>query len=462
MNISSNENKGSIFSLILPFEIENVKEDGDIVVEDSAHQIVNVKESTKEDKKKTVKTKRTVNIKDDRENLSEDDKIILIIEDDYNFASVLLNLAREHGFKGLITLDGKTGIYFADYYSPDAIILDIGLPDIDGYQVMEKLKINSKTRHIPVHFLSAIDKNIDAFKMGAIGYLTKPAKKDEIEQAFDKIENLISKPVKKLLIVEDEAIMRKSIVELMKGGNISITEVEKGKDAIETIKKNDFDCMILDLGLEDMNGFELLEEMNKEGIGANLPVVIYTGKELTKEENDELHKYSQSIILKGAHSFERLLSETTLFLHQIESKLPDKQRKMLETIHGKENVLEGKTILIVDDDMRNVFALSSLLESNNAKVLVGKNGKEGIDILKANKNIDLVLMDIMMPEMDGYEAMRLIRKQKKWKNLPIIALTAKAMKEDRQKSLDAGASEYLSKPVKKEKLISLLRVWLYK
>jgi CheY-like chemotaxis protein len=298
--------------------------------------------------------------------------------------------------------------------------------------------------------------------MGAIGYLTKPAKKEQIESVFSKIEILISKPVKKLLIVEDEAIMRKSIVGLMKGDNIAITEVETGKEAITKIKKDNFDCMILDLGLADMSGFELLEKLNHKGIANDLPIVIYTGKELSKQENDELQKYSQSIILKGAHSFERLLAETTLFLHQIESKLPKEQRKMLETVHGKGNVLEGKTILVVDDDMRNVFALSSVLESHEAKVVVGKNGKEGISQLEKNENIDLVLMDIMMPEMDGYEAMTLIRKQKKWKNLPIIALTAKAMKEDRQKSLDAGANEYLSKPVEKDKLISLLRVWLYK
>ena len=326
---------------------------------------------------------------------------------------------------------------------------------------MEKLKSNGKTRHIPVHFISAADKNIDALKMGGIGYLTKPAKKQEIELVFGKIEELIAKPVKKLLVVEDEAIMRKSIIELMKGENIEITEIEKGKEAIKLLKEEVFDCMILDLGLEDISGFDLLEKLGSENIAIEMPIVIYTGKELTKVESENLQKHSQSIILKGAHSFERLLAETTLFLHQVESSLPNEKRKMLESVHGKENVLEGKTILVVDDDMRNVFALSSLLESNNAKVIVGKNGKEGIEQLEKNSNIDLVLMDIMMPEMDGYEAMIKIRKVHKWKNLPIIALTAKAMKEDRKKCLEAGPNEYLSKPVEKDKLISLLRVWLY-
>ena len=462
MRIENNKKEGSTFTLILPISISN-KEISETTLNPARPEIKRhsaVASPTKVSVSKPA-SKKTPHIKDDRENIEEGDKVILIIEDDYNFASVLLSLAHEHGFKGLIALDGEKGIYYADYYTPKAIILDIGLPGMDGYQVMEKLKINGKTRHIPVHFISAADRNIDALKMGAIGYLTKPAKKEEVDQVFSKIESLISKPVKRLLIVEDEAIMRKSIVELMKGDNISITEIEKGKEAIKLIKKEKFDCMILDLGLEDISGFELLEALNKENLAAELPIVIYTGKELTKAENDQLQKYSHSIILKGVHSFERLLAETTLFLHQVESKLPSEQRKMLEAIHGKENILDGKTILVVDDDMRNVFALSSLLESHNAKVLVGKNGKEGISQLNKHNEIDLVLMDIMMPEMDGYEAMRLIRKEKKWKDLPIIALTAKAMKEDRQKSLDAGANEYLSKPVEKDKLISLLRVWLY-
>jgi len=469
MILESEEGKGSSFSIVLPVKFNDTDEDINNDKSISDQKVSNVinensfgtTKDNKDQSKTTVSKNVEISVKDDKEILEEGDKLILIIEDDYNFASVLLSLAHDHGFKGLIALDGETGLYYADYYTPKAIVLDIGLPGIDGYQVMEKLKTNAKTRHIPVHFISAADRNIDAFKMGAIGYLTKPAKKEAIEKVFGKIESLIAKPVKKLLVVEDEAIMRKSIIELMKGENIEITEIEKGKEAIELLKNQTFDCMILDLGLEDITGFELLEELGSNDIASDLPIVIYTGKELSKKENDTLQKYSQSIILKGAHSFERLLAETTLFLHQVESNLPSEKRKMLETIHGKENILDGKTILVVDDDMRNVFALSSLLESNNAKVIVGKNGKEGIEQLEKNNNIDLVLMDIMMPEMDGYEAMRRIRKVNKWKDLPIIALTAKAMKEDRQKCLDAGANEYLSKPVEKDKLISLLRVWLY-
>ena len=467
MQLNSEVDKGSEFILYLPFELE-IPESDDNLPENDFYE--SEKENETDDEiaytdaianERTPKKKAIRNITDDIDNIEEDDRIVLIIEDDYNFASVLLNLAHEHDFKAIIALDGESGLHLADYHKPSAIILDIGLPGIDGYEVMKRLKKNNNTRHIPVHFISAVDTDIKAFKMGAIGYLTKPVEKDQIDSVFDKIENIISKPIKKLLVVEDEAIMRKSIINLMKGENIDITDVEKGQQAIDLIIKNDFDCMILDLGLEDMTGFELLDKIEKENRASNLPIIIYTGRELTQDENDKLKKYSQSIILKGARSFERLLAETTLFLHQVEAKLPVEQKKMLEKVHGSGDVLEGKTILIVDDDMRNVFAISSLLESYKAKIIVGKNGKDGLEKLAANNNIDLVLMDIMMPEMDGYEAMRRIRKEKKWEKLPVIALTAKAMKEDRDKCIAAGANEYLSKPVEKDKLLSLLRVWLY-
>lgn len=467
MHLKSVDGKGSTFTLFLPYEIEE-KEIEDIP-EEVKGQTISKKKKVKtevhtdaivETGKKIVRQSSRA-IVDDIDNIGDEDNVVLIIEDDYNFASVLYNLAHEHEFKAIIALDGESGLHLADYHNPKAIILDIGLPGMDGYEVMKRLKENSKTRHIPVHFISAVDSDIKAFKMGAIGYLTKPVEKEQIDSVFDKIEKIISKPIKKLLIVEDEEMMRKSIINLMKGENILITDVGSGKDAFEKVSNEEFDCMILDLGLEDMTGFELLDKFDKNNIGEKLPIVIYTGRELTRQENDKLKKYSQSIILKGARSFERLLAETTLFLHQVESKLPEEKKKMLEKVHRTGDVLEGKTILVVDDDMRNVFAISSLLESYHVNVVVGKNGKEGIEKLKESNNVDLVLMDIMMPEMDGYEAMRRIRKEKKYEKLPIIALTAKAMKEDREKCIEAGANEYLSKPVEKDKLLSLLRVWLY-
>lgn len=256
--------------------------------------------------------------------------------------------------------------------------------------------------------------------------------------------------------------MSKSIVKLLSDdGNVKITVIDSGEAAYNLLRKEQFDCQILDLGLKDMSGFELLEKIRRDKKIVDLPIIIYTGKELSKVDETKLNKYANSIILKGARSFEHLLSETTLFLHQLETDMPEDKRKMLLALHNKESALEGKKILLVDDDMRNVFALSSLLEEKGIKVIVGKNGIEGLSKLEENSDIDLVLMDIMMPEMDGYEATREIRKQKKYKKLPIIALTAKAMKEDREKCIAAGANDYLAKPVDSEKLLSLLRVWLY-
>lgn len=470
MQLKSKEGKGSTFTLLLPYELklsepEEIDLDGktksiftdsideDIVPDTQPEAIITTNYPEAD------QTNR--NITDDINNIFENDRVVLIIEDDYNFASVLLNLAHNHNFKAIIALDGESGLHLADYHKPKAIILDIGLPGMDGYEVMKRLKQNHKTRHIPVHFISAVDSDIKAFEMGAIGFLTKPVEKEEIDNVFNKIEDIISKPIRKLIIVEDEEVTRKSIINLMKSENIVITDVDSGKEAYDKVVAEDFDCMILDLGLKDMTGFELLDRFEKDNIAIGLPIVIYTGRELTHEENDKLKKFSQSIILKGTRSFERLLAETTLFLHQVESKLPEDKKKMLEKVHSKDDVLEGKTILIVDDDMRNIFAISSLLESYKVIVIVGKNGKEGIQKLKQNNEVDLILMDIMMPEMDGYEAMKRIRKDKKYEKLPIIALTAKAMKEDRDKCIAAGANDYLSKPVEKDKLLSLLRVWLY-
>ncbi len=471
---SSKEGQGTTFTLYLPEELiltetdkynlnpeprENEMESDIIVDQAEAAQ----KEQKKAEDKPLAHSRFSEEAHDDRHSITEGDKVLLVIEDDKNFASVLYDLAHEHRFKCLLAYDGESGLHFADYYAPHAIILDIGLPGIDGYEVMNRLKRNKRTRHIPVHFISAADKSLDTLKLGAIGYLNKPVSHEALNKAFDKIEEIVSNPIKKLLIVEDDAGMRKSIANLMGDENIEVTAVDSGEAAREKLKTTRYDCLILDLGLKNMSGFDLLEMIKKDDAMSYLPVVVYTAKELTKEEDLKLQLYADSIILKGARSFERLLSETTLFLHQVESQLPEKKREMLKKIHDREDVLENKTVLVVDDDMRNVFALSSVLETYSMKVIIAKNGREGIEKLEQNSDkVDLVMMDIMMPEMDGYEAMREIRKKKKFKKLPIIALTAKAMKDDREKCLAAGANEYLAKPVDTEKLISLLRVWLYK
>lgn len=400
-------------------------------------------------------------VDDDRKTLHSDSRSLLIIEDNKEFARIIRDFARERGFKCIIAGNGETGLHYADYYKPSAIILDIGLPGIDGWTVMERLKDNADLRHIPVHFMSANDSSLDAMRMGAVGYLAKPVTMETVEATFLKLEEVISKPVRKLLLVEDDAIHRQSIQELIGNGDVTTTAVASGREALQELHKGGYDCMILDLGLEDMSGFDLLDKIRLDETLRRVPIIIYTGRDLTREEERELNRYAESIIVKGVKSPERLLDESALFLHRVEANLPDDKRRMLKMIHDKEAVFKDKTILLVDDDMRNVFALSSLLEDKSVDVVIAKNGLECLEKLKDGVRPDAILMDIMMPLMDGYEAMREIRKQKVFAKLPIIALTAKAMKGDRSKCIEAGASDYLAKPVNTDKLLSMLRVWLY-
>lgn len=398
-------------------------------------------------------------VRDDRKSAGKAEKILLIIEDDTNSARIMRDFARDRGFSCIIAEDGETGLHFADYYRPSAIILDIGLPGIDGWTVLERLKNNPDLRHIPVHFMSADDYSLEAMRMGAVGFLTKPVTMKKVDDTFVRLENIINRKVRKLLVVEDDATQQQSIRELIGNGDVETVTAATGSQAFEILTQDYYDCMILDLGLEDMSGFDLLEKIRQTPACAALPVIVYTGRDLTRDEEKALRKYTESIIIKGAKSPERLLEESALFLHRVETSLPEEQQTRMKLVHDKETVLTGKSVLLVDDDMRNVFALSSVLEEKNMTVVIARDGAEGVEKIKSHTEIDVVLMDIMMPKMDGYEAMREIRKTHR--DLPIIALTAKAMKGDRNKCIDAGASDYLAKPVDTDKLISMLRVWLY-
>lgn len=400
-------------------------------------------------------------VKDDRRQIKPGDKSLLIVEDDFSFSEVLVELARARGFRCIVAEDGETGLHFADFYKPSAIILDVGLPGINGWEVMDRLKENPDTRHIPVHFMSAADNTRDALQKGAIGYLTKPVSTEAIDVAFGKIEDLLSKPVKRLLIVDGNSKERKNIKDLMGSGDIATLSVKTGEEALQLLGKEDFDAIILNPNLNDMPGFELLDEIKKHPDISQLPIIIYSENKLTKKEEEQLRMYEQSITVKDVRSLDRLFAEATLFLHRVEADMPVSKQKILKRMVDKKDTLHDKKILVVDDDMRNVFALTSILEDSGLKTVVGKNGQEGVNKLEEDPDIDLVLMDIMMPVMDGYEAMRKIRKDKRFEKLPIIALTAKAMKGDRSKCVAAGASDYLAKPVDSAKLLSLLRVWLY-
>ena len=411
---------------------------------------------------KSVIEKPVDDFQDDLRNIQAGDRTILVVEDDIKFAKILIDLAHERNFKSLVAATGRKGLQLAEEFKPDAIILDIGLPDIDGWTVMEKLKHNPDTRHIPVHFMSASDKSMEALRMGAIGFLSKPVTMEGLEGAFNKIEGIISKSIKNLLVVEDDENQRQSIIELIGNSDVRTTTTESGKKAFEMLKTNNFDCMVLDLGLSDISGFQLLQMIEAEKSINHIPIIIYTGKEISRHEEEKLKKHAESIIIKGVRSPDRLFDEVTLFLHRVEANLPEEKQKMLRMIHDKELLFQNKKILLVDDDMRNVFAISNVLEDKGMKVVIGKNGKQGVDLVEQHGDFDLVIMDIMMPEMDGYEAIRRIRKTNKHDKLPVIALTAKAMKGDRNKCIEAGANDYLAKPVDPDKLLSLLRVWLYR
>jgi HAMP domain-containing protein/CheY-like chemotaxis protein/signal transduction histidine kinase len=403
-------------------------------------------------------------IEDDRHTIEEGDRVVLIVEDDVDFARTELELARRRGFKGVVATRGDFAVALAHEYHPDAIILDVKLPVQDGWQVLEHLKRNSVTRHIPVHIVSgAVDERHSqhALRSGAVAVLVKPVGKEELEDAFARIAEFHDR-VRSLLVVDDDEAQRKAVTELIGAGDdVEIVGAGSSEEALELLEQRRFDCMVLDLKLPKMSGFTLLEKVKSDDRFHTLPVIVYTGRELTRREETRLKKYAETIIVKDVRSPERLLDETALFLHRVEAKLPEEKRRMLEQLHSADSVLQGRKVLIADDDVRNVFALASVLERHGVEVLFAENGHEAIAALEANPGVDLVLMDIMMPELDGYEATRRIRADARFAKLPIISLTAKAMKGDREKSIESGASDYITKPVETDQLLSLMRVWLY-
>jgi CheY-like chemotaxis protein/CHASE3 domain sensor protein/putative methionine-R-sulfoxide reductase with GAF domain len=399
---------------------------------------------------------------DDREKAPFNKRCILVIEDEVRFAHILYDLAHELGYACLVAHGADEGFDLAASFLPDAILLDMRLPDHSGLTVLQRLKELPGTRHIPVHVISVEDRQEAALQMGAIGYAVKPTTREELKDVFARLEAKLTQKVKRVLLVEDDALQRDSIARLIGDDDIEITAVGFAQDALELLRDNAYDCMIIDLKLPDMLGNDLLKRMSTDEICAFPPVIVYTGRNLTRDEETELLKYSRTIIIKGARSPERLLDEVTLFLHKVESQLSNERQKMLKTARSRDRVFEGRKILVVDDDVRNIFALTSALEHKGAIVEVGRNGLEAIEKLNTVEDIDLVLMDVMMPEMDGYEATAQIRKDPRWRKLPIIAVTAKAMKDDQERCLQAGSNDYLAKPIDLDRLFSLIRVWLPK
>ncbi|RSZ37200.1 MULTISPECIES: response regulator [unclassified Variovorax] len=400
---------------------------------------------------------------DDRALPRDQVRRVLVIEDEPQFAHILYDLAHELGYRCLVAHGAADGFDLATQFLPDAILLDMRLPDSTGLDVLQRLKDSPHTRHIPIHIVSAAEgAQGAALQMGAIGYALKPATRDELMKVFGRLEEKLTQKVKVVLLVEDDELQRESVIRLIGDDDIEIVAVGSGEEALELLRTRVFDCMITDLKLPDMQGSELLKAMAAEEIVSFPPVIVYTGRNLTRDEETELQRYSRSIIIKGARSPERLLDEVTLFLHKVEAELSSERQGMLKTARGRDRIFEGRTILLVDDDVRNIFALTSALEQRGAIVEIGRNGREALEKLDQVSEIDLVLMDIMMPEMDGLEATRRLRGDPRFEKMPVIAITAKATKDDREQCLAAGANDYLAKPVDLERLFSLLRVWMPK
>jgi len=408
-------------------------------------------------------------VDDDRDLIGQGDRVILVVEDDAAFAGILVELGRERGFKVVAVPTADDGIAAIRTHQPVGILLDVKLPDHSGLTVLERLKRNPATRHVPVHMISAEDHVQQALELGAMGYTLKPVKREELLRALEHLEHKLAQKLGRVLVVEDDESQRIAIMALLGGDDVRITAVPTATAALEALHASTFDCMVVDLTLPDLSGYQLLERMAGDERYSHPPVIVYTGRSLTRDEEQRLSQYSRSIIIKGARSPERLLDEVTLFLHHVEAKLPADRQRMLREARNRDAAFEGRRILLAEDDVRNVFALSRVLEPLGAKMEIARNGNEALAALEKlgsaaqrEGGIDVVLMDIMMPEMDGIAAMRAIRARPEWQNLPIIALTAKAMKDDQHACFEAGASDYMAKPIDVEKLLSLLRVWMFK
>ncbi|HWO23998.1 MAG TPA: HAMP domain-containing protein [Kofleriaceae bacterium] len=411
--------------------------------------------------KEPIATALSRTIPDDYATLEPGDRVLLVIEDDVTFALTLLEMGRQSGFKGVVATSGLHGLELARTIKPDAVTLDLRLPDIDGWVLLDRLKHDPVTRHIPVHVVSGLDEERRSLQNGALGFLQKPVTQDDLIEGLQSVREFVEKRVKQLLVVEDDPVQSQAISDLIGDGDVQTTTVASGEGALQSLQDKTYDCVVLDLRLPGMSGFELIERIKADPRHRRLPVIVYTGRELTDEDKARLHGLAQTVIIKDVTTMERLLDETAMFLHRVEANLPERKQRVLRRIAKSDPQLAERNVLIVDDDLRNIFALTSLLEGHKMHVQYAENGRRALTKLEGDPNIDVVLMDIMMPEMDGYEALRRIRERPEWRDLPVIALTAKAMKGDREKCLEAGASDYITKPVDSDQLLSLLRVWLY-
>ncbi|SDM49113.1 Signal transduction histidine kinase [Pedobacter antarcticus] len=465
IELNSKELEGSTFILTIPIKGQQISErtqqSQNFTYLKEPEQLQDAIEVMEQSERFTV-THIPQEIEDDRNDIVPGDKVILIIEDDTPFAKTLLNFTRKRNYKGIVAVRGDQGIEMANFYKPLAILLDIQLPVKDGWQVMEELKANPVTKPIPVHIMSSLEVKKESLLKGAVDFINKPFALEQMQQIFLKLEHALSRHPKKVLIVEENQQHAKALSYFLSNHSIQTEVVNNVSQSVDALQKKEVDCVILDMGIPDKNAYLTLETIKKSDGLENLPIIIFTGKNLSKGEERKIKQYADSIVVKTAHSYQRILDEAGLFLHLVEEKaITGKLKKSNESLGGLYEVLNNKTVLIADDDVRNIFSLTKALEQHKMKVLAATDGKEALQLLNDNPGVDIVLMDMMMPEMDGYQSTREIRKIHAFKHLPILAVTAKAMMGDREKCIAAGASDYISKPVDIDQLISLLRVWLY-
>ncbi len=402
-------------------------------------------------------------VPDDRDVADPGLRTVLAVEDDVRFATILRDLARELGFRALVATTAAEAIVLATRFRPTAVLLDVQLPDDSGLTVLDHFKRTPELRHVPVHVLSVADYAEQALGLGAVGHALKPLAREQLVRAFERLRTRAEPGVRRVLVVEDVEAQRESVRELLASAEVEIVAVGTGAEALAELGRTSYDCVVLDLTLPDMTGYEVLDRMAQDEAYSFPPVIVYTVRALSRDQELQLRRYASSIVVKGARSPERLLDEVTLFLHQVESGLPPEKQRMLRELRGRDEQLDGRRVLLAEDDVRNVYALSSALEPKGLVLDVARNGREALAALeRAGGAIELVLMDLMMPEMDGLAAMRAIRARPEWRRLPIIALTAKAMPDDRARCLEAGANDYVTKPIDVDKLVSLIRVWIPK
>ncbi|WP_315760153.1 response regulator [Sphingomonas sp. Y38-1Y] len=459
ITLESEPGKGSRFTVTIPIDY-----DPSLVEQRSEPAPPRLRPNPRRRSRPAPALARLAPVEDDRDQLEATRRILLIVEDDRVFAGIVRDLSREAGFQALVAGTAEEALSLAREYRPNAIVLDLGLPDQSGLAVLDRLKREDATRHIPIHVVSASDQTHTAFSLGAMGYLVKPVKREDLAQALGALEAQLTRTMRRVLIVEDDPVQREAVGKLLAGPEVEAVGAGTAAECLQLLREQTFDCMVLDLSLPDASGFSLLETLSQDEEHGFPPVIVYTGHDLSREDEQKLRRYSNSIIIKGAKSPERLLDEVTLFLHQVVSELPPEQQKMIRQARHRDALLEGRRILIVEDDVRNVYSLSNILEPRGARIAIARNGQEALDALDKSAGtaeaIDLVLMDVMMPVMDGLDATRRIRQDRRWTKLPVIMLTAKAMPDDQRNCIAAGANDYMAKPLDVDKLLSLVRVWM--